>query len=182
MRKTLLYSFGMLASAGLLLSSCSKEDKVKGTLVTRNDFEGTLGWGGNVDPTITTEKAHSGQYSVKVGPQNEYGYTYAQTLGKMSPSKTKIVTISAWIWMPNSKSESSLALQVNRSIYANNQVYYGGINLTKAVTKYKSWQHVSESFTLPDSVKSDNYLKCYLWRAATNETTYADDITISVGE
>ena len=61
-------------------------------------------------------------------------------------------------------------------------VYYDGLDLRKDVTKYKSWQHVSKTFTLPDSVQSTNLLKCYLWRANTNESVYADDIALSVGE
>jgi hypothetical protein len=182
MRKNILNSLFLLAGTSLLLVSCSKEDKVKGTLVTRNDFEAVLGWGGNNDISVTAEKAHSGKYSVKISPQNEYAYTYAQTLGNMSPAKMKTLTLSAWVWMPSAQAASSLVISITRSPLLSTPVFYGGVDLPKEVTKYKSWQHITKTFTLPDSVKSDNLLKCYLWRANTGETVYADDMMLSVGE
>lgn len=183
MRKNILNSLVLLAGTGLLLVSCSKdEEKVKGTLVTSNDFESVLGWGGTSDISVNTEKAHSGKYSIKIGPQNEYAYTYSQTLGQMSPTKMKTLTLSAWVWVPNAQAASSLVVSINHSPMVGTSVYYDGLDLRKDVTKYKSWQHVSKTFTLPDSVQSTNLLKCYLWRANTNESVYADDITLSVGE
>lgn len=183
MGKHLLNSFGLLAGTGLLLASCSgKDDNVKGNLVTRNDFEAVLGWGGNADVSVTSEKAHSGKYSVKVGPQNEYGYTYVNTLGNMSTAKTKAITVSAWVWMPNNQQAATLALSVTRSPEQGASLFYGGIDLSKAVTKYNSWQKVSQTFTMPDTVRSMNQLKCYLWRTAANDNVYADDITISVND
>ncbi|WP_216690435.1 carbohydrate binding domain-containing protein [Hymenobacter siberiensis] len=183
MRKNILNSLVVLAGTSLLLVSCSKdEDKVKGTLVTHNDFEAVLGWGGTTDISVNTEKAHSGKYSIKTGPQNEYAYTYSQTLGQMSPTKIKELTLSAWVWVPNAQASSTLVVSINHSTMVNTVVYYGGIDLSKDVTKYKSWQHVSKTFTLPDSVQSTNHLKCYLWRAGNSEAVYVDDMTLSVGE
>lgn len=180
MGKHLLSYLSLLTGTGLLVAACSGSDNVKGDLVTRNDFEAVVGWGGNNDGSVTKEKAHSGKYSVKVGPQNEYGYTYANTLGNMSAAKTKSITLSAWVWMPNNQQAATLALSVTRSAEQGASLFYGGIDLNKAVTKFNTWQKVSQTFPMPDSVESTNQLKCYLWRTATNENVYADDITISV--
>lgn len=182
MGKHILKPLLLLVGASISFASCSKNEETitKGALVSRNDFESVLGWGGNTDVSVTTDRAHSGKYAVKVGPQNEFGYTYIQTLGKMSTAKAKTVTVSAWVWMPSAQSASQLVLSITRSPERNTPVFYGSIGLPTVVKKFKNWQQVSQTFTLPDSVQSANQLKCYLWRTGTNENVYADDITLSV--
>ncbi|MBD2723437.1 carbohydrate binding domain-containing protein [Hymenobacter armeniacus] len=179
-----LYSLllGLAGGAWLLASCSSKGDTVtKGTLVTRNDFESVLGWGGNADASITTEQAHSGTHAVKVGPQGEYAYTYIQNMGKMSNAKIKDLTVSAWVWLPNQQASSSLVVAINHSAERGTPVFYKTIVLPTSVKKFKEWQLVTETFALPDSVQATNQLKCYLWGMGTKENVYADDITISVG-
>ena len=179
------HTFNLLAGVvgtGLLLASCSGNDTtVKGTLATRNDFEGVLGWGGGNDPSVTNERAHSGKFSVKVGPQSEYGYTYTQTLGKMSTARAKDVTVSAWVWLTSAQAPSSIVMSITRSPELNTPVYYGSVELAKEVKKFKTWQLVTKTFTLPDSVQATNQLKCFLWRVGSNENVYADDLTLSIG-
>ena len=172
-----------LVGTGLLLASCSGNDDttVKGSLVTRNDFENVLGWGGGNDPSVSSDRAHSGKFSVKVGPQSEYGYTYIQTLGRMSTAKAKDVTVSAWVWLTSEQDPSSIVMSITRSPELNTPVFYGSVELAKEVKKFKTWQLVTKTFTLPDSVQATNQLKCYLWRVGSNENVYADDLTLSIG-
>ncbi len=181
MAKTILKPLILLVGATLLLASCSKRDTItKGTLVSRNDFESVLGWGGSNDASVTTDRAHSGQYAVRVGPQNEFGYTYVRTLGNMSASKIRTITVSAWVWVPEMRAPSQIVLDITRSPEVSTPVFSSTINLPVTVKRAKTWQQVSKTFTLPDSVRSTNQLKCYLWRCGTNENVYADDITLSV--
>ncbi|WP_201977650.1 carbohydrate binding domain-containing protein [Hymenobacter rubidus] len=167
---------------GLLLAACSDKDAaaVQGTVVTRNDFESIQGWNGTDDATISSERAHSGKYAVRVGPANEFGYTYIRSLGKMSIAKVKAVTVSAWVWVPSAQATSSLVVEITHSPEINKPVFYGRMPLVDAVKKFKEWQQVSQTFTLPDSVQTTNQFKCYLWRAGATENVYADDITISI--
>lgn len=182
MGKPLFNLLAGVVGTSLLLASCSGDNNttVKGKLVTSNDFEAVLGWGGSADPSISMEQAHSGTSSVKVGPQNEYSLTYTQALGKMSPAKIKNITVSAWIWLGSESAPSSIVLSIDRSALLNTPVYYGNIELAKEVKKARSWQLVTKTFTLPDSIQATNQLKCYLWRAGSNENVHADDLTLSV--
>ncbi len=181
MEKHFLGTASLAAVVGLLLASCSgKGDAVAtGTVVTRNDFESVLGWNGTADASVTTERAHSGKYAVRVGPQNEFGCTYTQSLGRMSVAKIKTVTVSAWVWVPSAQATSSLVVAIARSPELNTPVFYGTIPLTTA-KGFKDWRQVSQTFTLPDSVRDTNQLKCYLWRAGATENVYADDISLSI--
>lgn len=182
MQQRIFKSVSALAGAGFLLASCGGQEEAdaKGAVVTRNDFENVLGWGGNAEASLITERAHSGRYAVRVGPQNEFGYTYIQTLGKMSTARAKAVTVSAWVWLPSAQASASLVLAISRSPERNSSVFYGSIPLGTAAKKFKDWQLVSQTFVLPDSAQDTNQLKCYLWRASATENAYADDITISV--
>ncbi|MDO7847951.1 carbohydrate binding domain-containing protein [Hymenobacter sp. M29] len=181
MSKRLLTSLSIaLAVAGGALVSCSHNDGAEGTIVTRNDFENVQGWGGSNDASITTEQAHSGKYSLKVGPQNEYGYTYVQTLGQMSTARVKKLTVSGWAWLPDKGATAQIVVSIAHSADKGSPVFYGSFTLPDEVKKYKSWQQISHTFTLPDSVQATNQLKCYLWRTSTNVTAYVDDFTLSV--
>lgn len=166
----------------VLLASCAGKDdaKVRGTLVTHNDFESVLGWNGIADASLTTEKAHSGKYAVRVGPENEFGYTYIQTLGKMSVPKVKAITLSAWVWVPSAQAASNLVVSIAHSPEVDKPVFYGTIPLATEAKKFKEWQQVSQTFQLPDSVQTTNLLKSYLWRAGSTENVYVDDMTLSI--
>ena len=165
-----------------LLASCAKKTDatVKGTLVTHNDFESVVGWSGSADASITTERAHSGKHSLVVGPQAEYSYTYVRSLGKMSTAKVRTLTVSAWVWVPNNQAPGSLVLAISHSQEHDTPVFYGNVSLAKEVKKFREWQQVSRTFTLPDSVQDINQLKCYLWRSGNSENVYADDLTLSI--
>lgn len=175
-------SASVLAGVGLLLASCGhrEEGGAKAAVVTRNDFENVLGWNGNADASLTAERAHSGRYAVRVGPQNEFGYTYIQSLGKMSAAKIKAVTVSAWVWLPGAQASASLVVAISHSPERSSPVFYGSIPLGTAAKSFKEWQQVSQTFVLPDSVQDTNQLKCYLWRGSAVENVYVDDISLSV--
>ena len=182
MAKQFLNLAGLVAF-GLLLASCSgKEDAVaQGTVLTHNDFENVQGWNGVDEATISSERAHSGRYAVRVGPANEFGCTYIRSLGKMSVAKIRAVTVSAWVWVPSAQATSSLVVEIAHSPEVNKPVFYGSIPLISAAKKFREWQQVSQTFTLPDSAQATNQFKCYLWRAGSTENVFTDDITISVG-
>lgn len=182
MEKRVLKLAGVVGGVGLLLTSCagSGAADAQGAVVTRNDFENVLGWGGSAEASLTAERAHSGKYAVRVGPQNEFGYTYIQNLGKMSVARAKAVTVSAWVWVPSAQTTATLVLAISHSPERNTPVFYGSIPLGTAAKEFKNWRLVSQTFLLPDSVQDTNQLKCYLWRGSINESVYADDITLSV--
>ena len=173
--------WSLLVGIGLL-ASCAKKDEavIKGILVTQNDFESVIGWNGNSDASVTAERAHSGKHALVVGPQTEFSYTYIQTLGKMSTAKIKTLTVSAWVWAPNAQVPGSLVLSITHSPVRDTPVFYGSFALAKEVKKFKEWQQVSHTFALPDSVQDTNQIKCYLWRAGSNENVYADDLALSI--
>ena len=101
-----LSSLGRLRPAfllvGSLLTACSSADDgaISTNVLVRNDFEQLDGWV-PVNPSLTTEFAHSGRYSTKVGGDIEYSLTFIKPLGLISSKRFRKVKFSAWVYLPD---------------------------------------------------------------------------------
>ncbi|QDA59946.1 carbohydrate binding domain-containing protein [Hymenobacter jejuensis] len=173
----------LIAPAFAGLAACS-QDEPPATVATDanrlafNDFENVLGWGDLNTSNITNERAHSGKYSVKVGPDNEYGTGYSRELGLMSPHKPSQLTVSAWVWVPDRTATASLVVTLNRSASDETKVFYSRIELLQEIKHFQEWEHISKTFTLPDTVAVTNQFKFYLWRNGSPQNVYVDDMEI----
>ena len=164
------------------LGACSKYKSAnlpEGT-VTINNFENVQGWGGANEASVTSEKAHSGRYSVMTKPGLDFGYTYVNNLGQMTGGKPKKVTISGWAFVPDKDANATVVLDIKHSATNGSQVYYAGMELARSVKKFNEWQEVTKTFDLPDSIASINMCKVYMWRGSSPRPVYLDDVTIQV--
>ena len=171
-----------LAAAGLGLGACSSSgsEEWPAGVITRNDFENVQGWGGANEAGVTTEKARSGKYSICVNPQTEFSYTYIRQLGQMSSGKPKKLTVTAWAWVPDKDAKASLILEIKHSPEKGTQVLYDGTELSSTVRSFKSWEQVTKTYVLPDSVAAANVVKLYIWRGSSPRPVYMDDVSIKV--
>ncbi|GAA4350909.1 hypothetical protein GCM10023185_09080 [Hymenobacter saemangeumensis] len=167
-------------SLGLGACSTDSSSDMPTGMITRNDFENTQGWGGANEPTVTTEKAHSGKYSITVNPQYEFSHTYIRTLGQMTGGKPKKMTVTAWAWVPDKESTAVIVVDIKHSPENGAQVFYETLDLVPAVQEFKAWRKVSKTFNLPDSIASTNQCKVYLWRGSSPRPVFVDDVSIEV--
>ncbi|MCI1188235.1 hypothetical protein MON38_12465 [Hymenobacter sp. DH14] len=164
------------------LGSCSKDSSAnlpEGT-VTYNNFENVQGWGGANEPSVTTERAHSGKYSVITKPELDFGYTYVNTLGQMTGGKPKKITVSGWAWVPDKDANAALVVDIKHSPANGSQVFYGLLEMGRNVKKFGDWQEVNKTFDLPDSIASGNLCKVYMWRGSSPRPVYLDDVSIKI--
>ena len=170
------------AALATTLGACSKDSSAnlpEGT-VTINNFENVQGWGGSSEASVTTERAHSGKYSVMTKPGLDFSYTYINTLGQMTGGKPKKVTVSGWAWVPDKDANAALVLDIKHSPTNGSQVYYSSMEIARTVKKFGGWEQVSKTFDLPDSIASANQCKVYMWRGSSPSPVYLDDVTIQV--
>lgn len=175
--KKLLYVF---LAAGM--ASCGdKTAEMPDNQLASNDFESLDGWiGDNSMPSLTKEKAHSGRYSVKVDPANEFSVGYSNLLGKLSTSRLRKIKIHAWVNIPNATSQAVLVTQLtDPSSPTASTILWEGIKLSDQVKSYDKWVEVEKEIALPDKVTYANKIAVYLWRTATPGTAFIDDITIT---
>lgn len=175
--KKLLYA---LLATGLV--ACGKNDsqKLGPNQLMANDFEAIDGWAGTMNsPSLTKEKAHSGRYALKVGPDAEYSLGYDILLGKLSPSKLKKIKVTAWGMLPNGHAAATLAVILTDPATPDAKpLMWEGLDLNKEIKTYNKWVKLEKTITLPENASYAHRFTIYLWRTEATETAYLDDILV----
>lgn len=146
-------------------------------LLIKNDFENLVGWV-PPSPSLNTEQAHSGQYSIKTDQQNEYSLGYDTVLGTLLPSHASKLRLRAWAYKTR-VGDDYLVVQVLRSAGDRANVFYHATDLGKDVKKAGEWTLVSDEFVLPAELQGTNQLRIYLWSPHASAPVYLDDLEIS---
>lgn len=179
-----------LAIAGglLLLAGCAGKadeagDAAAANLITRQDFESVAGWNGAQDaPSLTTEKAHSGKYALKVGPGVDYSIGYIHPMGQMAPKRFRKLKISGWFLRPDAGAKATLIFSVAHKGAADNLVW-AGLNVHDKVSELNTWTRAELEVEVPAAAQFDDECRFYLWRSDPAATVvYADDLEIQVVE
>ncbi|MBF9143083.1 hypothetical protein [Hymenobacter properus] len=178
--KNTYYSF-----LALVLAACGHATSEKPAgYMAGNDFESVAGWtnGCDVPPSLTTSKAHSGRYSVKVGPAAEYSLGYSSVASKLSTTRFSKLKIKAWVNVPNDKSAATLVVEVDPATTAPDQkpLLWKGLELAKTAGGYNKWVEVEQTVDMPATITPESQLKVYMWRGANAgaEDIYLDDIEL----
>lgn len=173
------------ALLALSLSACSdkSESDADAGLLTSNDFEHLNGWIGDSpsSATLTTEKAHSGKYSVVVKPGADYGLGYGNVLSKMSATRPGKITISAWVMVPSNQALAQLVTEIKDP--TTNKLYlWNGVDLVKEAKKFNVWQKVERTITVPAEATATSRIQIYPWRGNSGQPVYVDDIEVKLAQ
>lgn len=171
-----------LLALGMVACGTKDSGKLGPNELMANDFESLEGWAGggqmNV-PSLTKEKAHSGRYALKVGPEAEYSLGYDILLGKLSPSKLKKIKVKGFAYLPNSRVGATLVTVITDLTNPGAQpIKWEGLDLAKEVKTYNKWVEVEKVVEIPDNASYANKFTIYLWRTNPSEVAYFDDISI----
>jgi hypothetical protein len=163
---------------GLLLTGCGYHQAypdVREHRVFFNDFEHLDGWLPEVSPTLTTERAHSGRYAVKVDATHEYSLTYNLKLGDAFTMRPRRMRLSAWVWLEDSGEDAKLIFSLSAPDDPQDKSnLYTQVFLVDH-WPYKRWTHVTRDIELPPEVSSKAKLSVYLWRNSATHAVYTDD-------
>jgi hypothetical protein len=145
-----------------------------------NDFEASQGWGDCDHKSITNQMAHSGRFAVKLDQENEFGMGFSQPLGKLTGEKPKKIELEAWVYLSARSVNSVLVFNVVSPANTNSNVVYEELNLQEKAGEIRKWTKVKQVFELPDSIAFTDVLKVYPWRHSASQTSYIDDLKITV--
>jgi hypothetical protein len=162
-------------------AACTRSDKPEAALanlVAKNDFESVEGWG-VTSASLTTDKAHSGRYSVKVDPGIEYSIGYRNTLLRVSDIRIKKLHVHGWVRLSSFKAKAVIVVQITNPAKNNEQVYWQALDVRAEVKTINRWTQVDQDFDLPDTVSANHELHVYMWRTGPDDTTYLDDLEIT---
>jgi hypothetical protein len=148
--------------------------------LTGNDFDQMEGWFGDIpQPSLTKEKAHSGTYSVHVGPGIEYSNGFIGTLGKLSPTRLTKLTVKGWVYVPTGPATAGIVMNLTDPAAADGKpAMWEVLPLDKAVKKRNEWVEVEKTLTLPANASSNFKLYVYLWNGGSQSVAYLDDVQI----
>ena len=154
-----------------------------GDSITATDFDNLAGWG--ADPAaLSREHARSGRFSTFVSPEREFSLTYHLPLKEASVHIIKAVEIDAWVYLPSANAKASLRVQVFRPPGSadTSPLFNEPLHLLDQVHEFAKWQPIHQIFELPPDLPLDSDLRIYLWRDASAEPVYLDDLTVKARE
>ena len=169
-----------LPLAALALPGCGSDKPATDdpNFIAFNDYESVVGWQPDLN-AVTREQAHSGKYSVMVGPGKDFALGYSLPIGKAAARRPHTLKIKGWAFMTDAKSTARLGLLV-REPGTNKEIYGDGIDLKDAVKDPKKWVEISKDVTLPATINSNQELCVFLWRSNAETPAYLDDLSITL--
>ena len=169
------------ACAGLVSCSDSKTEVLPENVIAHNDLESAEGWA-PANPSLTTAKAHSGRYSMRVDNGTEYGVGYGALLAKVSPTRLKKLELSAWVLLTGKETEAKLVIEVKNPADDSQKVFWDAIILGDEVKELNKWTEVKKTFTMPENIAPTHELRFYLWRGGSSQPVFVDDVTLTRAE
>ena len=154
---------------------CAKPDEPADCQVWAG-YEGIPQAGTPAMPTLSAERAHSGQFSVRVDQQNVYGHPVDlswEQLGKPDQLRVK-----GWTWMPNLSTRAALVLTVVRPGQTA-AIDWQSLNLRQVVRRPNQWVPVVKTFNLPAGLQPTDRVIIYLWQAFPGEAVFLDDLCLT---
>lgn len=163
-----------------LMTACSRDARrevpvpapAASRVLAATSFEEMDGWVAPT-PSLTTEKARTGQYAIKVDQNMAFSLTYTNQLVRLSPRRFDKVRLTAWGYLTE-PGAAALVFQIVRADQTT--AFYERI----AISKVGSWEQVSKVITLPPVLNPLDQVKIYLWRTDATSPVYLDDVTLSV--
>jgi len=176
--------FIRVAVVGLLwlgIAGCSRRTPPPATpanLITRNDFEAVQGWLPD-SPSLTTEQAHSGRFSLRVNPAVEYSMGYVMPLQAIGLQPGKRIRVSGWGRRSSFQCKAVVIVQVIDPDKGATPIHWQAIGLHTRIKTLNYWTPFSETVEIPAGAGPQARLQVYLWRTAPLDTMYLDDLEIS---
>lgn len=169
----------LILTGFFLLFSCNRHSPDK--ILVENNFDGLQGWGLE-HASITSERAHSGKYSIKVDPNLEYSLAFNQILGTLTNKTPKQLKVEMWAYIPSENAKASFVCTL-ADPKSNENKFWQGFNLVDKTKDYREWVKITKRLELPENVTSSDKLNCYLWRPGpSEEVVYIDDLKITILE
>jgi hypothetical protein len=170
------WAVGAVISVSLVACSHKKTKSpppnAPGRVLFATSFENLEGWVTET-PSLTNEKAHTGQYAIKVDQATEFSLTYLNKLVRLSPQRFDKVRLTGWGFL-TAPGAASVVFQITGPDQST--VFYDKIDITEV----DAWQRVSKVMTLPAVLNPTDQVRIYLWRAEAKAPVYLDDVKLSI--
>jgi hypothetical protein len=167
---------GCVAGVAWLLSGCQQRNQ-EPCLLVNSEFESDQGWETPLAPFLSTDQAHSGKYSYRLGQGAEYSSNYIVKLSQCGFMPRRL-RVSAWVYLPNGRIRSTfLVTQV--LCHGRRPDVWEGLEIASKVKRYQVWESIQKYIRLPDDLQPSDELKVYIWHTdPSGENIWFDDIQV----
>lgn len=160
------------------LLACSSENSPNKILVS-NNFDGLAGWGFE-HPSLTSQRAHSGKYAIKIDPIIPYSMSFNQILGTLTNQKPTRIQVEFWAYIPSAEAKARFVCSF-KDLKNGKDTFYQDFNIIDKTSNYREWAKITKRLEIPAGVNLSDNFSCYLWRPEdSNEAVYLDDLKIFV--
>lgn len=145
--------------------------------IAHTDFDALVGWA-PLPPSLTSERAHSGRYCVKVDGASEYSISYAVPLAAAGLQPGQRLGVRGWALRTGSQTGAAVVVQVIDPARPGESVFWQALPVSQQVITYDRWVPIKQTFTLPARLPGGCQLRVYLWRGPDTQPTYLDDLEL----
>jgi hypothetical protein len=154
----------------LAITSCQVAPGVE--TIFANDFEQD-GRRQPTPPGLSTNVAHSGEYSAKLDPATDYAGGWNAAWGDIGePHK---IQVRAWVYLPNGRLKNVMVVEVKRGETTR---YWKLLPINQVIKRYGQWEPVHKTFVLPRDMEANDQVRVYAWHFDERQTWYLDDVSI----
>ena len=172
----------------VLVAGCQPRDgraETKERELMHTSFEEMVGWAPApppspaIPPSLSTVKAHTGKYAMRVDSANAYSFSYRASLGSLcSTHRPRRLTLGAWVWVPRFEDTAVLVFALSDPNNPDQPLLSKYVYLTDS-GPFGKWKYVSRAIDLPGNIHSNTQVVIYLWRANAAQPVYADDLQLT---
>ncbi len=171
--KNVFFALSLLA-----LTACGGESEtVDKNVLMHTDFDSLNGWI-PASPSLTKERAHSGQYSLKVDKGQEFSLTYSAALGQLSSSRIRSIRVDAWVYLTNKDAKARWGV-ITKEVAGGKDLSSDGFDLQSQVKEFGKWTKVSQEFKLPAEATYTSQLVMFMWGPGLNVPVFVDDMQVT---
>ena len=147
---------------------------VEERVLMHTSFEDLEACSGIPQPSLTTEKAHTGKMSMFVDGAHPFSATYRKDLGALCDHRPRRLTLSAWVWVASPDDDAVIVLAITNPNDPDHPSFSKSLYMTPLGGSGK-WKQIRQSFELPAEIHANSQLVSYLWYANAQSPVYTDD-------
>jgi hypothetical protein len=125
--------------------------------------------------TISDSVHHSGMYSAKVTPDNEYIPFHSIPLDDLGGTLPRFINVEFWLYDPGLvKNETQLLCSIDKN---DSSLVWQSQPLAPLVKQTGSWQRITNRFILPNGLTREPVIRIFLWNPKRS-SFFMDDLKV----
>lgn len=128
-------------------------------------------------PALTTEKSHTGRFSIRTDSLHKSITLYQGKMGRLCAHQPRRFIVSAWVWVPSFKDDASLIFAISNA--PDPAPFFQQTLYLSDTGSFGKWKLITQSIDLPNSTHPQSQLIITLAGQDSNQPVYVDDLEVA---